>query len=223
MRILIIEDHVELACSMKKGLEKDNYCVDTAFTAQDGSQKAFVNAYDAILLDLNLPDQDGLVLLSFLRSNQIDTPVVIITARDEIEQRLQGLDAGADDYIGKPFELKEVSARIRAVIRRYHGRSQPTIQISQLCINPASRKATWKDCLIPLTAKEFDILEYLMIRYPSVVSSEEIAEHIYDESYDSFSSVLRVHIAKLRKKLEQACGKDILSNIRGKGYFLCLE
>lgn len=223
MRILIIEDHIELADSMKKGLEKENYTVDTAYNAEDGSEKAFVNAYDAILLDLNLPDQDGLEVLAFLRNQQIDTPVVIITARDEVEERLRGLDAGADDYIGKPFDLKEVSARIRAVIRRYHGRSQPNIQISLLCINPASRKVTWDNQAITLTAKEFDILEYLMIRHPAVVSSEEIAEHIYDESFDAFSSVLRVHITKLRKKLERSCGKDILSNIRGKGYYLCLE
>lgn len=223
MRILIIEDHQELANSIKAHLLTEKYQVDIAYYGLDGEEKAFVNSYDVILLDLNLPDKDGIEILKFLRHENIDTPVVIITARDDLEERTLGLDAGADDYIGKPFQLKELSARIRAVTRRYYGRSNPLIEIGSLTIDPASRKAKWDNETIPLNVKEFDILEYLALRHPSVVSSEEITEHIYDEDFDPFSSILRVHLTRLRKKLEKTCQKDILFNMRGKGYYLCVE
>lgn len=223
MRALIIEDHKELADSVKAHLIQENYQVDVAYEGLIGEEKAYVNCYDVILLDLNLPDKDGIEILKFLRNEGIDTPVVIITARDELEERTLGLDAGADDYIGKPFQLKEVSARIRAVIRRYHGRSNPIITIGSLSIDPASRQAKWDQQLIPLNVKEFDILEYLAIRHPAVVSSEEITEHIYDDDFDPFSSILRVHLTRLRRKLNAATGKDILANMRGKGYYLCVE
>lgn len=223
MRVLIIEDHKELSDSVREHLLIENYQVDVAYEGIIGEEKAFVNEYDVILLDLNLPDKDGIDILKFLRSEGIETPIVIMTARDALDERTMGLDAGADDYIGKPFQLKELSARMRAVIRRYYGRSQPLIIIGPLTINPASRQAKWNQDLIPLNVKEFDILEYLAMRHPSVVSSEEIAEHIYDEDFDPFSSILRVHFTRLRKKLEKTCGKDILVNIRGKGYYICAD
>lgn len=223
MRALIIEDHKQLADNIKSHLLNENYQVDVAYEGNIGEEKAFVNGYDVILLDLNLPDKDGIEILKFLREEGIETPIVIITARDDLEERTLGLDAGADDYIGKPFQLKELSARIRAVTRRYYGRSNPIITIGSLSIDPASRQAKWDQKLIPLNVKEFDILEYLALRHPAVVSSEDIAEHIYDEDFDPFSSILRVHLTRLRKKLETTCGKDILANMRGKGYYLCVE
>lgn len=223
MRVLIIEDHKELSDSVREHLLIENYQVDVAYEGIIGEEKAFVNEYDVILLDLNLPDKDGIDILKFLRSEGIETPIVIMTARDALDERTMGLDSGADDYIGKPFQLKELSARMRAVIRRYYGRSQPLIIIGPLTINPASRQAKWNQDIIPLNVKEFDILEYLAMRHPSVVSSEEIAEHIYDEDFDPFSSILRVHFTRLRKKLEKTCGKDILVNIRGKGYYICVD
>lgn len=223
MRALIIEDHKQLADNIKSHLLSENYQVDVAYEGIIGEEKAFVNGYDVILLDLNLPDKDGIEILKFLREEGIETPIVIITARDDLEERTLGLDAGADDYIGKPFQLKELSARIRAVTRRYYGRSNPIITIGSLSIDPASRQAKWDQKLIPLNVKEFDILEYLALRHPAVVSSEDIAEHIYDEDFDPFSSILRVHLTRLRKKLETTCGKDILANMRGKGYYLCVE
>lgn len=223
MRALIIEDHKQLADNIKSHLLNENYQVDVAYEGNIGEEKAFVNGYDVILLDLNLPDKDGIEILKFLREEGIETPIVIITARDDLEERTLGLDAGADDYIGKPFQLKELSARIRAVTRRYYGRSNPIITIGSLSIDPASRQAKWDQKLISLNVKEFDILEYLALRHPAVVSSEDIAEHIYDEDFDPFSSILRVHLTRLRKKLETTCGKDILANMRGKGYYLCVE
>lgn len=222
MRLLIIEDNVKLASSMKAGLEKEGFYVDVSNEGLEGEEKAYVNAYDAILLDLNLPDKDGLEILRFLRQAEVETPVLIITARDEMEQRAFGLDLGADDYISKPFQLLELRARIQAVIRRFHGRGNPLITVGPLTINPASRTAVYEGKAVPLAAKEFDILEYLARRHPAVVSLEEIAEHVYDESLDPSSSVLRVHMAKLRKKLSQAGEKELLQNIRGKGYQLCV-
>lgn len=223
MRLLIIEDNKELADSMAAGLEKAGFNVDVFYAGNAGEEMAFVNNYDAVLLDLNLPDKDGIDILKFLRSAHIETPVIIITARDEIEDRALGLDLGADDYLIKPFQLLELRARVQAVIRRFYGRTNPIIEIGALTIHPASRTVKWKDEEITLAAKEFDILEYIAERHPAVVSSEEIVEHVYNEDFDPFSAVLRVHLSKLRRKLEDACGRNILITTRGKGYSLCTE
>jgi len=223
MRLLIIEDNTELSLSMKAGLEKFGFYIDVANTGLEGEEKACINGYDTILLDLNLPDKDGLDILKSLRQLKIDVPIIVITARDEIEERALGLDLGADDYVTKPFQLLELRARVQAVIRRFHGRTNPTITVGNMILNPSARTVEIQGRLVPLAAKEFDILEYLSVRHPAVVSSEEIAEHIYDETFDPFSSVLRVHIARLRKKLIEGSGKDLLQNTRGKGYSLCVE
>lgn len=223
MRLLIIEDTIALLHMMKEGLQALGFQVDTAETGLDGEQKAYITSYDCILLDLNLPDKDGIEILRFLRTNNILTPVVIITARDEIEQKTLGLDLGADDYITKPFQLAELRARIQAVIRRYHGRTNPLISVGCLCIHPASRKVYINEHEVALSSKEFDILEYIAVKHPAIVSAEEIVEHVYDEDFDPFSSVLRVHLTRLRKKLKDAAQQDILMTIRGKGYYLCVE
>lgn len=223
MKLLIIEDTKELANSMKIGLEKAGFAVDVSYNGQDGEEMAYANEYDAILLDLNLPDKDGIEILRFLRSEDINTPVIIITARDEIEERAMGLDFGADDYLTKPFQLLELRARVHAVIRRFHGRTNPNIVIGFLTINPSARVAEINNRKLSLSAKEFDILEYLATKHPNVVSSEEIAEHIYDDSFDPFSSVLRVHLTRLRKKLAEAAEQDVLITMRGRGYSLCVD
>ncbi len=220
MRLLVIEDHKELADSMKAGLEKYGFSVDVAYFGEDGEQLAFVNSYDCILLDLNLPDKDGIDILRFLRKENIAAPVIIVTARDEVEQRAMGLDLGADDYISKPFELLELRARVQAVIRRFHGRTNPVLQVGALTVHPDKRIAEFGGRTIPLSAKEFDVLEYLAMRHPAIVSSEEIVEHIYNEEFDPFSSVLRVHLTRLRRKLLDASGKELLITHRGKGYAL---
>lgn len=222
MKLLIIEDMKELALSMKSGLENAGFTVDVAYTGQEGEEKAFVNDYDAILLDLNLPDKDGMEILTHFRESDMEAPVIVITARDEIEDRALGLDLGADDYLTKPFHLLELRARVQAVIRRFNGRANPIINIGFLSLNPAARTVLIKDIPLSLSVKEFDILEYLVTKHPNVISSEEIAEHIYDEDFDPFSSVLRVHLTRLRKKLSEAAGGDVLITTRGKGYSLWL-
>lgn len=176
-----------------------------------------------MLLDFNLPDKDGIDILRHLRSKKIETPVIIGSARDEIEERAMGLDLGADDYRTKPFDLLELRARVQAVIRRFHGRTNPVIEVGPLRINPLSRVAKWDEQEVPLSVKEFDILEYIAEKHPAVVSGEEIAEHIYDEGFDPFPSVLRVHLTRLRKKLSEAARKTVLITIRGKGYSLCVD
>ena len=221
MRLLIIEDDRALALSMKEGLAKFGFYVDVSNLGSEGEEKAFVNEYDAVLLDLNLPDKDGTEILEFLRENGVDTPILIITARDEIEERAMGLDLGADDYITKPFQLLELRARIQAVVRRYHGRTSPVIAIGELSVNPATRRATVNGAAVELAPKEFDILEYLAQKHPAVTTAEEVAEHIYDETFDPSSSILRVHFSRLKRKLADACGREVLQNIRGKGYWLC--
>jgi len=223
MRVLIVEDNIELSEYVKKSLEKDNFAVDISYDGVSGEEKAFVNDYDVILLDLNLPDKDGFEILSFLRNSNVQTPVIIITARDKTEQRVKGLDIGADDYITKPFDLTELKARLRAVSRRFQGRTNPIINIESLSINPLTRRAEYNGAIIPLSVKEFNILEVIAERHPSVVSAEEIIEHIFDETYNTFSSSLRVHIMRLRNKLYAASDKEILQTMRGRGYYLCLE
>lgn len=221
MRVLVVEDNRELVLSVKKGLEQENISVDVAYDGESGEEKAFINSYDGILLDLNLPKKDGLSVLQSLRTEEVESPVIIITARDEIEERAKGLDFGADDYLVKPFELLELKARIRAVIRRYHGRALPQISIGALKIDPLGRRVSYQKTEVVLKPKEFDILLCIAQRHPAVVSSEEISEHVYDEDFDPFSSVLRVHLARLKKKLAEAAEKEVLKTIRAKGYQLC--
>ncbi|KKY01471.1 MULTISPECIES: response regulator transcription factor [Paraclostridium] len=223
MRLLVIEDNIELSNSMKKGLENMNFKVDISNTGEEGEEKASINEYDVILLDLNLPDTDGIEVLKYLRKKSIDTPIIIITARDNVSDLAIGLDNGADDYITKPFQLLEVRARIHAVIRRFHGRTNPIINIGTLKLNPVNRTVYIDEKEVILAIKEFDILEYICYKHPAVVSSEEIVEHVYDENFDPFSSVLRVHISRLKNKLKNIQGQDVLVNVRGKGYCLCVE
>lgn len=220
MRLLIIEDDKQLAGEMRIGLERQGFTVDIANTGLEGEEKACVTDYDAVLLDLNLPDKDGMDILVFLRNSGRNMPVLIVSARETVKDRAAGLDLGADDYIAKPFDFIELTSRIRAVVRRFYGRTDPRITIGSLCIDPAARAALWERNAIPLSAKEFDILLYLAERYPEVVSGEEIIEHTYDEEFDLFSSVLRVHISNLRKKLQAAGGQNLLMTVKGKGYRL---
>lgn len=221
MRALVIEDNKELAYNVKRGLEDEGLVIDIANNGEDGEEKAFINSYDVILLDLNLPDKDGIKILEFFRENKLNTPVIIVTARDGVNELAKGLDLGADDYIVKPFQIIELRARIHAVIRRFYGRTNPNIEVGALTINPSSRKVYVYDKEVKLGAKEFDIVEYIASRHPGIVSGIDIAEHVYDEFFDPLSSVLRVHIARLKSKLKEAAGKEIIITNRGIGYSIC--
>ncbi len=220
MRLLIIEDSEEIINCIKIELEKIGICVDTATSGFEGEEKAYVNEYDIIILDIGLPDKNGIEILKYLRKESIDTPVMILTGCDERKMLIQGLEIGADDYLIKPIQMEEIVARVRAIIRRYNKKSNPDIKIGNLVVNTSTRIALYNNKKLELTIKEFDILEYLAMKFPAVISSEEILEHVYNEYFNPFSSVLRVHITKLRKKLEKASGREILITTRGKGYSL---
>ena len=172
MRLLIIEDDRALAGEMKVGLERQGFAVDLAHTGLEGEEKAYVTDYDAVLLDLNLPDKDGLEILSYLRGSMRNMPVLIVSARTEAKEKSIALDSGADDYIIKPFDFNELASRIRAVVRRFYGRANPEITIGRLSVNPASRRAQWNGVVIPLSTKEFDILLCLAQHCPEICSCE---------------------------------------------------
>lgn len=220
MRLLIVEDNKELSELMKKHLKSYSYACDLAYSGEEADLKLNDNNYDAILLDLNLPDTSGFNLLEIWRKNNLDVPILIITARNEITERVKGLQLGGDDYITKPFDFQELNARIQAVIRRFRGRPTASIKVEGLCISPDTRTVFLNDLKISLSPKEYDILEYIASNHPRIISNFEIAEHVYNENFDPFSGVIRVHMANIRKKLI-IDGKSILCNEKGKGYYLC--
>ncbi len=245
MRLLIIEDDKPLSYELREGLERKGFAVDVANTGNEGEEKAFVTDYEAVLLDLNLPDKDGMEILEFLRKENRDIPIIIISARNTSRDRIEGLDMGADDYVVKPFDFDELASRIHAVVRRFYKRSSTGIKVGRLMVDPVKRLVSYDGENVELSAKEFDILcyiaqcspavvsdtprisktttSYIAQCSPAVVSGEAIAEHVYDEFYDPFSSVLRVHIANLRRKLKNAAGHDVLITRKGIGYELCEE
>lgn len=220
VRLLIVEDNEELSELMVEHLSKYSYACDRALNGEEADMKINDNSYDAVLLDLNLPDTDGFDLLKTWRENHIAVPVLLVTARNEVEERVKGLQLGGDDYITKPFDFKELHARIQAVIRRLQGRPVSTINVEGLQIHPDTRSVFLKNEKISFSPKGYDILEYIATQHPRIISNFEIAEHVYNEDFDPFSGVIRVHMANIRKKL-MIDGKSILCNEKGKGYYLC--
>lgn len=221
MRVLLIEDDIKLSQVMRVGLEQQSFIVDVANDGGIGENKAFDEEYDVILLDLNLPTRDGMEILTNIRAAEIYTPVIIITARDEVKQRILGLDYGADDYIIKPFDFIEVVARIHAVVRRFQGRANTLLILDVLELNPATQSVKLANEELLLSTREYDILALLMMSENNHVSSEDILEKVFGEQYTEGSSVLRVHIANLRKKL--GIYKYALQTMKGRGYRLCFE
>ncbi|QEH67593.1 response regulator transcription factor [Cellulosilyticum sp. ST5] len=219
MRLLIIEDEISILEALQKGLKKEGYAVDIVSDGNEAMEYLELNSYDLVVLDINLPGIDGLSILRNLRKEDIDTRVIIISANREIEDRIKGLDLGANDYLVKPFDFQELKARIRSLLRRKFV-SQPNIlQESGIEINLSTLKVTYKERDIPLTLKEYGILKYLIENKGRAVSSEELFEHVWDEHSDPFSKVIRVHIYSLRKKLVNATGKDnIITTLKGVGY-----
>lgn len=216
MKILVIEDDPLLSRSLAATLREENYAVDTAADGKEGLFKAKEGSYDAILLDVMLPHLDGWQILEALRP-QDRTPVLMLTARDTVPDRIKGLDLGADDYLTKPFDIDELLARLRALIRRSAGQVQSVLQIGAMEIDTASRRVTMDGREIPLTAREYGLLEYLALHRGEVVSRTELYEHLFDEDDNTLSNLLDVHVSNLRKKL----GADIITTRRGHGY--CIE
>ena len=221
MRVLVVEDEARLAENVARSLrETAGYAVDLANDGQDGLFLAQANTYDAILLDLMLPKLDGLQLLTQLRHAGQHTPVLVLTARDDKESVVALLDAGADDYLTKPFDLGELIARTKAVIRRGKGQSSSILRIGDVELNTANRTVKRGSRNIALTAMEYRVLEYMAHRPGAVVSKTELLEHLYDYNWEKFSNVIEVYISGLRKKLEDGSPRQRIQTLRGQGYML---
>lgn len=220
MRILIIEDEIDLLESIEEGLKIDGYAVDTSEDGVEGLELAQINDYDLIIIDLNLPNMDGIDILKSIRKVDKLIKILILTARSSIGDRVLGLDLGANDYLVKPFHFEELEARIRSLLRVRYIQEDTMLKYKDFKIDTKLRKAFIGDKFIKLTKKEFSILEYLMKNINKVISQEELIEHIWDNSVDIFSNSVRVHINSLRKKLKADINYEVIKNIVGVGYVI---
>lgn len=221
MRILIIEDERDLANALARGLRQEGYAVDIATNGMEGLELGEIYEYDLVVLDLNLPKLDGLEVCQRFRSHKPELLILILTARSRLEDRVIGLDQGADDYLVKPFHFEELAARIRALLRRDLRVREPILEVGDLKLDPASRIAWQKKQPLSLTKKEFAILEYLMRHAGEVVSQEELIEHVWNEDVNLFTASVRVHVHSLRRKLgDSPDSPHYIETITGSGYRL---
>jgi two-component system, OmpR family, response regulator len=220
MRLLVVEDEVKLAGLLRRGLEEEGYAVDTAAAGREALWLAEENPYDAVVLDVMLPDLDGFEICRRLRDSGRWAPVLMLTARDSVPDRVAGLDAGADDYLTKPFSFAELLARLRALVRRGAPERPATLRVGDLTVDPAARRVARGDVPIELTPKEFSLLEYF-VRHPGeVLSRSRLIEHVWDFAYDGDSNVVDVYVRYLREKVDRPFGMDSIETVRGAGYRL---
>jgi two-component system copper resistance phosphate regulon response regulator CusR len=220
MRILLVEDEPSAATMLAKGLREEAYAVDIAADGETALSQAAVSDYDLIVLDVVLPGQDGFKVCRELRTNGLTVPVLMLTARDAVEDRVEGLDSGADDYLPKPFDFDELLARVRALLRRKPALYPEVITVADLAVHTRTRQVTRAGQNVDLTAKEYALLEYLARRAGEVVSRADISEHVWDESYDPFSKVIEVFIQRLRRKVDEGHELKLIHTRRGEGYVL---
>lgn len=220
MRILIIEDEKKVADFIKRGLKEEGYSVDVAFDGEEGHFQASSSEYDAIILDLMLPKIDGISLCKKLRVDKISVPVLMLTAKDSVKDKVTGLDSGANDYLTKPFSFEELLARIRALLRKSETATPTKIQISDLILDLLTHKVTRTGKEIILTNKEYALLEYLMRNPGSIVTRTMISEHVWDINFDTFTNVIDVYINYLRNKIDKGHKKKLIHTIRGRGYMI---
>lgn len=218
MRILLVEDEPQIADFIARGLSENGYSVDTAYDGEEAVHWPSVAQFDVIILDVMLPLMDGIEVCRALRSQGIRTPILMLTARDAIEDRVLGLDSGADDYLVKPFAFAELLARVRALIRREPVLSNNTLQVGDLVMDTATRQVTRSAANIDLTAKEFALLEYLMRHPNQVLSRTVIAEHIWNYDFANATNVIDVHVKNLRKKIDEGYEPKLIHTVRGAGY-----
>mgnify|MGYP006432280033 CR=1 FL=1 len=220
MRILIVEDEKKVAAFIKKGLEEETYAVDTASDGEEGLHLGEQNPYDLIILDLMLPKINGLDILSRLRSKKIDTPILLLTAKDSVNDKVEGLNQGADDYLTKPFAFSELLARIRVLLRRGKTETKTTLGIADLTLDLVSHKVNRGNEEIELTGKEYSLLEYFMRNQEKVLTRTMIAEHVWDYNFDTFTNVIDVYVNHLRKKIDKNFPAKLLHTLRGVGYVM---
>jgi len=221
MRILVIEDEKKIADFIKRGLKEEGYAADVAYDGENGHFLVKTNDYDLILLDLMLPKIDGLTLCRRLKEEGVTIPIIMLTAKDTVKDKVKGLDSGADDYITKPFAFEELLARMRAVLRTERcAKSSTMLAVEDLALNLVTHKVSRAGKEIELTAKEYALLEYLMRNAGSVVTRTMISEHVWDADFDTFTNVIDVYINYLRNKIDSGHKKKLIATVRGRGYIL---
>lgn len=223
MRILVVEDEKKVASFIKKGLEEEGYAVDVAADGEEGLAMALARVHDLLILDIRLPKMDGLRVLQALRQDHVTAPVLLLTVRATIEDKVLGLDAGADDYLTKPFAFQELVARVRALLRRRAEADPTVLQIGDLRLDPARRIICRGGEKIDLTPREFALLDYFMRNPGRVLTRTMIAEHVWDYSFDTSTNVIDVYVNYLRKKIDTAREPKLLHTVRGVGYVLKAE
>jgi DNA-binding response OmpR family regulator len=223
MRILLVEDERKVASFIARALRETAYAVDVAETGEKGMKLARDNPYDLVLLDIRLPDVSGVEVCRKLRQAGLETPILMLTARSLVEQRVEGLDAGADDYLTKPFALAELSARVRALVRRGFNKSGAILRYADLELDRHRRRTARGAAAIPLTSKEFALLEFLLLRAPEPVTRSEIVEHVWDCHFDSETNLVEVYINRLRQKIDQDRSAKLIHTVRGVGYRLGVQ
>jgi DNA-binding response OmpR family regulator len=220
MRLLLVEDDARIARFVAKGLREQAYAVDVAATGDDALYQAAINTYDLVILDVMIPGLDGFSVCRELRKSGQRVPILMLTARDAVEDRISGLDSGADDYLTKPFEFRELLARLRALLRRSGELRPAKITVADLVLDTAEQSVSRNGKTVALTAKEYALLEFLARNAGRVVGRAEIAEHVWDETFDPFSNLIEVYINRVRRKIDADSSKPLLHTRRGSGYLL---
>lgn len=220
MRILVIEDEKKVAEFIGNGLAEEGYAVDAAHDGEQGYFLASTSEYDIILLDVMLPKIDGITLCTKLRAEDCQTPILMLTAKDAVKDKVRGLDAGADDYVTKPFAFEELLARIRSLLRKKYLHQGTRFQVDDLVLDTATHTVTRAGAVIPLSVKEYALLEYLMGNAGSVVTRAMISEHVWDINFDTFTNVIDVYISYLRNKIDKGRKTRLIHTVRGRGYVL---
>ncbi len=220
MRILLVEDEKRMADFVTKGLKEERYVIDVAHNGEDALFLIDVNPYDLIILDLMLPDTNGLAICKHIRNKKMDTPILIITAKDSVRDKVKGLDFGADDYLTKPFSFDEFLARVRALLRRKRADKMSILRVADLELNQLTHKVKRCDKEIDLTSKEYALLEYFIMNANEVITRTMISEHVWNEEFDSLSNIIDVFVNHLRSKIDKDFDKPLIHTIHGTGYVL---
>ena len=220
MRVLVVEDETKVGSFIKRALEEESYAVDLCEDGAQGLDMALSNSYDVIVIDLMLPSLSGLEILKRIRKEKIHTPVLILTAQSKVDQKVKGLDAGADDYLTKPFAIDELLARVRVLLRRGTAEVPGVLQVDDLVLNPATREVTRDGQRIDLTVKEYALLEYFMRHTGRVLTRPMISEHVWNQDFDTFTNVIDVYVNYLRNKIDRGRSRKLIHTIRGSGYML---
>ena len=220
MRILLVEDESEIARVIRRGLTENSYAVDVVSTGEEALYRAGVGEYDALVLDVRIPPPDGFEVCRRLRAEGLRVPILMLTARDAVGDRVEGLDAGADDYLVKPFQFEELLARLRALLRRGGPVHAPVLRVGALELDTRSHRVRLEDKPIPLTTKEYALLEYLARNAGRIVGRGEIADHVWDEEFDTFSNLIEVYVNRLRRNIEKVSARKLIHTVRGAGYML---